>query len=522
MSVTKTINFLRSLQKENGAFRGWPDGPEYPEITGYLIPTLLQWGEVEMARLAIGYLVKTQNPDGSWNGVDGVPRVFDTAACIEGLLAWSKSNEYEYEVLAAKNKAVIWALDQKFGPEIYYYRVMGLLDIPLWEFSPSTAKETRVHYWAYALEGLYLKGKVDHVKNELNKLPRGQQAYTLGGTESDTCATAQIAKLRLLLGMDAGEEIRCLRGLVNHDGSLPHDLTNKKKVAWACKYYLDVEWLVKEKGMENDWWKMKEWEFQDFNIDMDHWIQDKPMGISGCFRVRNDHEFLYEAVASHMKYLDEAVIALQPSDKETHQVIEKLMAAYPEKVRVVNYPVAPVFITDPGWEGVDENSIMSFVYLSNWALSQCKYRWIARIEADVICCSSFQKIVDRVWEQGNDHTLYGRVILNVAGENMDQISATVPRNGGWDECVFPNLPEYHFTRRPKYEVLESPHEAICMGWSALHMKRCKSDKIGWNNETYVPFTPESVAAALREFNKINPYPGPDNPEGESVLFETLW
>src|SRR5688572_1332740 len=85
--MKKTLNFLRSLQKENGAFRGWPDGPEYPEITGYLIPTLLQWGEVEMAVRAAEYLAIAQNKDGSWNGVDGVPAAFDTAACVEGLRA---------------------------------------------------------------------------------------------------------------------------------------------------------------------------------------------------------------------------------------------------------------------------------------------------------------------------------------------------------------------------------------------------------------------------------------------------
>ncbi len=517
MNVNKTINFLRSLQKENGAFRGWPEGPEYPEITGYLIPTLLQWGEVEMAEKAADYLISSQNEDGSWNGVDGIPAAFDSAACVEGLQIMMR-----LETADAAERGRSWIKTQKLD-QLYHIRVNGILGLDV-DYGIEKISDLRMHYFAYALEGFYLLGNHDFVLEELEELSRGQQPYTLDGRESDTCATAQIAKLRLLLGMDAGEEIRCLRGLVNHDGSLPHDLTNKKKVAWACKYYLDVEWLVKEKGMDTDWWKVKEWEFQAYNIDMDKWKKwlDKPVGISGCFRVRNDHEFLYEAVASHIPYLDEAVIALQPSNKETHQVIKKLLKDFPEKVRVVNYPVAPVFITDPSWETVPENSIMSFVYLSNWALSQCKYSWIARIEADVICCSSFQKIVDRVRENDAISCLYGRVILNVAGENMDQISATNPRNGGWDECVFPNNQEYHFTKRPKYEVLESPWDDVCMGWSALHMKRCKSDKIGWNNETYVPFTPESVATALREFNKNNPYPGLDNPEGESVLFNTLW
>ncbi len=518
--MNRTINFLKTLQKENGAFRGWPDGPEYPEITGYLIPTLLQWGEIEMAEQAAAYLASAQNEDGSWNGVDGVPAAFDTAACYEGLMAigLDKYRESLYYALAYLENQIE---DKKLN-EIYHLRVFGILYAGV-NHSFNVESNIRTHYLAYALEGLYLLDKRDYVKSELGRLPRGQQPYKLDGSGSDTCATAQIAKLRLLLGMDAREEILCLRSLLNHDGSLPHDLENKKKVAWACKYYLDVEYLVKENNMEKEWWQVKEWEFQEFNIDLPKWNNwlDKPTGISGCFRVRNDHEFLEEAVLSHLPYLDEAVIALQPSDKETERVVKKLLMKS-DKVRVVRYPVAPVFITDSDWENVDENSIRSFVYLSNWALSQCRFSWIARIEADVICCSSFEKIVQRVRENEETKCLYGRVILNVAGENMDQISATVPRNGGWDECVFPNDPEYHFVKRPKYEVLLSPWDDVCMGWSALHMKRCKSDKIGWNHETYVPFDRENVAAALREFNKQNPYPGPDNPEGEECLFNALW
>jgi hypothetical protein len=295
------------------------------------------------------------------------------------------------------------------------------------------------------------------------------------------------------------------------------------KVAWACKYYLDVEYLIKEAGMDDDLFKVREWEFQEYAIDVEKWAApNKPVGISGMFRVRNDSEFLYRAVVSHIPYLDEAVICLQPSDKETEDVVKALEQDFPDYVRVVRYPVAPVFITDSEWGQVPENSIRSFVYLSNWSINQCKYSWVARIEADVICCESFGKIRERVLAEPDDKVLYGRVILNVAGENMAMISATVPRNGGWDECVIPNLPEYHFIRKPKYEVLTSPNENINMGWSALHMKRCKSGMPQpWNGETYVPFTKSQVALALAAFNYKNPYPGTDNPEGEECLFNVI-
>jgi len=503
----RSLDWLLSQQSPSGAFYGWEGGPLYPEITGYVIPTLLQWGHEAEANRAADWLVSVQNTDGSFNGVGGKPAVFDTGACMEGLRATGR--------WVAANNAEAWIGKQSFK-DAYNIRVAGLIGKKV-NLSDYNFANYRTHYYAYALEGMYLMGLTAIVEQLLEGLPRGIQPYTLAGNESDTCATAQVAKLRLLLGIDASQEINTLRSLVNSDGSLPHDLVNKKKVLWAVKYYLDCEYLLKQNGFGETWNKVREWQFQHYNIDMPKWENPHPFGISGCFRVRNDHEFLYEAVTSHLPYLDEAVIALQPSDEQTEKVIAELEKL--EKVRVVRYPVAPVFITDPEWVDTPENSIRSFVYLSNWALSQCRFSWIARIEADVICLSTFAKIRERIEHEPNKDILYGRVILNVAGVGRDQVSATVPRNGGWDECVFPNRPAYHFTRKPKYEVLENPSEAECMGWSALHLKRCKQDKIGWNNERYVPFDTMHLQEVLHAFNVDHPYPGPDEPEGESCLFE---
>jgi len=271
--------------------------------------------------------------------------------------------------------------------------------------------------------------------------------------------------------------------------------------------------------MDNKLFKVREWEYSKFDIDMNRWASEKDFGISGMFRVKDDHEFLYDAVMSHLPYLSEAVIVIQPSDVETEKVVAELGRI--PNVRVVRYPIAPVFITDAGWESTPENSIHSFVYLSNWAINQCQFSWVAQIEADVLCCSTFSKIVKAVEQNPIDMVLYGRYLLNVAGVDCDMVSVEVPRNGGWDEKVFPNHPEYHYIRKPKYEVLTSPYKNCNLGWSGLHMKRCKKDKIGWNGEHYVAFDRENVARVLRAFNADNPYAGPDSPEGEPCLFNVL-
>lgn len=60
----------------------------YPEVTGYLIPSLIQWGERELAESYAQYLCSIQKEDGSWYDSDGhAPYVFDSAQILKGLLA---------------------------------------------------------------------------------------------------------------------------------------------------------------------------------------------------------------------------------------------------------------------------------------------------------------------------------------------------------------------------------------------------------------------------------------------------
>lgn len=59
----------------------------YPEVTGYLVPTLLEYGERAMATRLVEWLICAQAGDGSYASEDGVPHVFDTGQVLRGLLA---------------------------------------------------------------------------------------------------------------------------------------------------------------------------------------------------------------------------------------------------------------------------------------------------------------------------------------------------------------------------------------------------------------------------------------------------
>ncbi len=60
----------------------------YPEVTGYYIPTLLNWGYNDLAISYASWLCKTQHKDGSWYDTEGNnPYIFDTAQILKGLIA---------------------------------------------------------------------------------------------------------------------------------------------------------------------------------------------------------------------------------------------------------------------------------------------------------------------------------------------------------------------------------------------------------------------------------------------------
>jgi malonyl-CoA O-methyltransferase len=68
----------------------------YPEVSGYLIPTLLQWGERELANIYGQWLLACQQTEGCWGDPDeNLPHVFDTGQVIRGMLALKRISKSE-------------------------------------------------------------------------------------------------------------------------------------------------------------------------------------------------------------------------------------------------------------------------------------------------------------------------------------------------------------------------------------------------------------------------------------------
>ena len=92
LPTERACGWLLRNQQENGGvsvFRGSPD--EYPEVTGYIIPTMLQYGFQDEALRMAGFLASKANGDGSFTAADSSRvYVFDTAQALRGLNAICK------------------------------------------------------------------------------------------------------------------------------------------------------------------------------------------------------------------------------------------------------------------------------------------------------------------------------------------------------------------------------------------------------------------------------------------------
>ena len=259
-----------------------------------------------------------------------------------------------------------------------------------------------------------------------------------------------------------------------------------------------------------------------YDVSVEEWLAPKPHGISGLFRIRNEAQFLDAAVWSHAAYLDEIVIVLQPSEDGTEEIAKELREKIGRsKVRICHYPFPIHPVGSDEHLAAPENSVYTMMHMTNWGISQCHYSWIAKIEGDVIGLSYFHAVRDAVDADPKVFRHYGRVGLNIAGENRDMFSFTNPRNAGFDESVFNNHPTFHCIKADKFESINLHEDRSllrCMGWSFLHTKRCKVGAVP-GIERWTSLTPENLQRSLLEYNALHPYPALDNPLGEEVLFE---
>ncbi len=277
-------------------------GVVYPEVTGYYIPTLLHWGERELAMSYARHLCAIQKPDGSWyDSADKEPYVFDSAQILKGLIAvrdetpdadaciikgcdWLMSRVTPEGRLTTPSKDA-WGDDEGFcSEEIHLYCLSPLLDAAR-IYGRNDYRETAVrvkdyymahygekirkfsllsHFYAYVLEGLLDLGETEIVREAMGHIERYQNRrggipglynvkwvcstgmfqlalvwYKLGELQKGNRIFEYACRLQNRSGGWYGSYPASVLGIVAR-GRKKAYYFSKEEISWANKYFLDA------------------------------------------------------------------------------------------------------------------------------------------------------------------------------------------------------------------------------------------------------------------------------------------
>ena len=232
MNIEKPLDSIKGLELETGGIRAWRGAPAYPEVSGYLIPTLLDYGEQELATRLADWLVSIQNDDGSFCDMYGQKRSFDTAAVMEGLerIGYHKAalKARDWLTRQVRKDGAIRITPEDEETHLYTMRVSALIGSQAGKeyWMGRNWPDTREHYVAYALEGLWKMGYHDFVRNKLHETR---------WASLDLCANAQMAILYHQAKFVASSLVKSVN---NRNGEIAN--------SWTAKWMLDMWRVVSE------------------------------------------------------------------------------------------------------------------------------------------------------------------------------------------------------------------------------------------------------------------------------------
>lgn len=266
------LDWVRNHEMQFGGIEAW-DGAKvpYPEVSGYLIPSLVAWGEIDLAHRIARWLMRIQSPNGAFPGMDGVDRVFDTGAVVEGLAAAHRSGLEGTAVPVARAVSWMMAMADEHGglrasvtepSRFYTARASNIISdfdgLKYWTprlnakgWDDRWGNRHRLHYLAYGTEGVMGldQDAAREVAIHALALPRlkGLMPMSVGSgwkdpVGADVVATFQWAILAHILGYDimAQELYDAAMQTVQPSGGVPQSLTDDRELSWGAKFCLDA------------------------------------------------------------------------------------------------------------------------------------------------------------------------------------------------------------------------------------------------------------------------------------------
>lgn len=295
---TRSLNWVRMNTIDNqGIIVGSKLKKAYPEVSGYFIPSLLNWGERDLANQYADWLVSVQSPSGGWYDAHGTSLyTFDTGQILKGLIAlsdqnaafkdpiirgcdWIISQVDEYGYIQTPDTSSWWLPNGKIVPNaIHLYCLEPIKQAGIkWNIhayitfvekvleqylknDQLTNFDTLSHFHAYIIEALVDLGKQEQAMKAMSQIENLQNSNGFIPAYRDvrkwTCSTGlfQYAVIWYKLGkVDlANKTFNYALSLQNKSGGFfggygrGSSYFPKDEISWAVKYFLDaLFWKIK-------------------------------------------------------------------------------------------------------------------------------------------------------------------------------------------------------------------------------------------------------------------------------------
>lgn len=205
-------------------------------------------------------------------------------------------------------------------------------------------------------------------------------------------------------------------------------------------------------------------DFGEFRFTPSMLATPRSLGISAYMRIKNGAEFLQLAIESHLPFYDEIVAVHNDCTDNTEEILLKLQAQHPDKIRVFHYLPR---VAKPGSEEqrkTPNDSVHGMANYYNYALSKVRYSVAAKLDDDhlAIPCK-LAPLVERIRAdiatgKRQTYTFSGPNVKKVDGVYLVGGGGPHPFCGNNDHQYHPVSPDYFYVQGPDCERFRQPSQ----------------------------------------------------------------
>ncbi len=213
-------------------------------------------------------------------------------------------------------------------------------------------------------------------------------------------------------------------------------------------------------------------------------VSRRTPGVSAFMRIKNGADFLEATIRSHIPHVDEIVAVFNQCTDATPEILARLAAEFPGKLRAIRYAPA---VFPPGSDGhaaEPADSPRSFVNQSNFALAQTRHQVVMKLDDDHIAMADrFGPLAGRVRRAGaslRDCVCFSGINIARDERGATGVLATDPFAGAGDHFFFRVTPETRFIHDPRFEDFAHGGRRVFGDITYWHVKHLK-DGYGFAN-----------------------------------------